>query len=395
MIVVDIINLSSSANTLLRERVIAMRQKGIDNRIVCIDGPYVAPLREAGIPVEVIDLPRGLDPVRLIRSTMQIASYLRRQRVDVVHTHCSVPGAVGRVAAWLARVPVVIHTVHGFHFQEDMPALIKWPSLLAEKALGLLTDTLLTQNKGDLALAERHGIGPPGRRTWIGNGIDLERFRPIARGPDGAAARSRLPVVICVARFEPVKNHALLFEVVELLRERGHDFVLRLVGSGQLEETLRTRARAAGMADRVEFLGYREDMPELLADADIAVLTSFKEGMPRAVLEAMAMGLPVIGTRVPGTREAIRDGETGYAICPDDTAGLVAALERLLVQPELRERMGARGREVALSDFDERPIVESLRNLYFNRLRRRVPARATHAPGARSERTGSTSRTGR
>ncbi|MEO6463131.1 MAG: glycosyltransferase family 4 protein [Candidatus Eisenbacteria bacterium] len=391
MIVVAVINLSSSANTLLRERVLALRQRGIDNRILCIDGPYVEPLRAAGIPIETIDLPRGLDPVRLVRSLLQVASYLRAQRVDVVHTHCSVPGAVGRLAAWLAGVPVVVHTVHGFHFQEDMPWFVKWPSRLAEKALGLLTDTLLTQNRGDLELAERYAIGPRGRRGRIGNGIDLERFRP----RDGRAVERAVPVVLCVARFEAVKNHALLFAVAQRLHERGRSFVLRLVGTGELEDSLRARAQSAGLADRIEFLGYREDMPELLEDADVAVLTSFKEGMPRAVLEAMAMGLPVVGTRVPGTREAIRDGETGFLVDPADVDGFAAALERLLLDPALRRAMGGRGREVASAEFDEGPIAEALRTLYAARLRARRPARATLAPGVRHERVGSSTRPGR
>jgi glycosyltransferase involved in cell wall biosynthesis len=369
MIVADLINLSSSANTLLRERVLALRRSGVDNRIVCMDGPYVAPLRAAGIPVEVVDLPRGLDPVRLARALFQIVRYLKAERVDVVHTHCSVPGAVGRVAAWLAGVPVIIHTVHGFHFREDLPWFVRWPSLWVEQALGRVTDTLLTQNRGDLDLAARHGIGPRQRRARIGNGIDLARFRP----SDVPSARPA-PVVICVARFEAVKNHALLFDAAERLAARGRAFVLRLVGSGPLEPAMRARAQQNGLSGRVEFLGYRDDMPQLLADADVAALASFKEGMPRAVLEAMAMGLPVVGTRVPGTREAIDDGETGFLVDVDDAEGFADALDRLLLDAGLRAALGRRGREKAIAEFDERPIAEALRLLYRSRLQGREPA---------------------
>ena len=385
MIVVDVINLSSSANTLLRERVLALRARGVDNRILCMDGPYVAPLRAAGIPVEVVDLPRGLDPVRLVRATVQIARFLRRERVDVVHTHCSVPGAIGRLAARLAGVPVVVHTVHGFHFQEEQPWWVRVPSLLAERGLGLVTDTLLTQNQGDLALAERHGIGPRGRRGRIGNGIDLARFQPVDKP---AAAGDARPVVLCVARFEPVKNHALLLEAAARLARRGRAFVLRLVGTGELEVDVRARVRALGLADRVEFLGYRDDMPALVAGADVCVLPSFKEGLPRAVIEAMAMARPVVATRVPGTREVVRHGETGFLVDPADVDGFAAALERLLFDPALRAQMGARARAVAEVEYDERPIAESLRSLYVARLRAIRPARLTPDPGARRERLG-------
>jgi glycosyltransferase involved in cell wall biosynthesis len=396
MIVVDVINLPSSANTLLRERVLALRRRGIDNRIVCMNGPGLDGLRALGIPVHVVDFPRGLDPVRLLVSLVRLVRYLRAERADVVHTHCSVPGAVGRVAAWLAGVPVVVHTVHGFHFHEDMPALRRAPWLLAEKALGLLTDTLLTQNRGDLALAERHGIGPRGRRGRIGNGIDLERFR--RRAPRSIGNTDGAPVVTCVARFEPVKNHALLLEMTARVVRSGTPLRLRLVGTGELEGALRARAEALGIAPVVEFLGYREDIPAILEGSDVAVLTSFKEGMPRAVLEAMAMELPVVATRVPGTREAIRHGYTGFALPPDDVEGLASALGQLLRDPALRAAMGTRARQVAEAEFDERPIAESLRTLYAARLREKRPARPARAARTREplhERLGSSSRTAR
>jgi glycosyltransferase involved in cell wall biosynthesis len=385
MIVVDVINLSSSAQTLLRERVLALRRRGIDNRILCMDGPYVEPLRADGIPVETVELPRGLDPVRLWRSLVRMRDYLRAERVDVVHTHCSVPGAVGRIAAWLAGVPVVIHTVHGFHFSDDLPWYLRVPSRLVEVALGRLTDTLLTQNRGDLALAERYGIGHAGRRGRIGNGIDLERFRPVV--PDADAPPPATPVILCVARFEPVKNHALLLDALARVRARGGNFRLRLVGTGELEGRVRATVAERGLADAVEFLGYRDDMPALLAAADLAVLTSPKEGMPRAVIEAMAMALPVVGTRVPGTCETIRDGETGILVEPNDPAALAAALERLLADPALRRTMGERGRQVALAEFDERPIADALRVLYQSRLRARAPqAGDSTLPGAARDR---------
>jgi glycosyltransferase involved in cell wall biosynthesis len=346
MIVVDIINLSSSANTLLRERVLALRAHGVDNRILCIDGPYVAPLRAAGIPVETVDLPRGFDPPRLARALLQIARYLRTHRVDVVHTHCSVPGAVGRIAAWLARVPVVIHTVHGFHAQDGMRWYVRWPSLLVEKGLGLVTDTLLTQNKSDLAIAERHGIGPAARRRLIGNGIDLERFdyarsrplptaaghpvrralragqesRPAVRG-DRAARRARLRLPAASGR------HGSARRTLSGARARA-----RPRGPGRVPRLSRRHARAAGRL--------RRRRP-----------ASFKEGMPRAVLEAMAVGRPVVGTRVPGTREAIKEGETGFLVEADDADGFADAVATLLRDAALRATMGSRGRQVAEEEF--------------------------------------------
>ena len=362
--IVDIINLSSSADSLLKERVLAMQASGFDNRILCADGPYVARLRRAGIPVHTVHLPRGLDPLRLGLALAEIATYLWRERIDLVHTHCSVPGVVGRIAAWLAGVPVVIHTVHGFHFHAGTPWVRGLPYLLVERLAGMVTDTLLTQNRSDLELAERFGIGPRRRRRWIGNGIDVGRFRPAPR-PRAAGE----PITItCVARFEPVKNHALLFEALRLLQARGETFRVWLVGEGLLRTRYEALCARLGIADRVTFFGYRDDVHELLARSDIAVLTSIKEGIPRAVLEAMAAGVPVVATRVPGTSEAVWHGETGLLVPLDDAQALAGALAHLIANPEVRSAMGARARAVAVRNHDERSVIGTLRWIYRARL---------------------------
>ena len=367
--IVDIINLSSSADTLLRERVRAMRERGFDNRILCMDGPQVAALRATGIPVHTVHLPRGFDPLRLLVALVEITAYLIRERVDLVHTHCSVPGVVGRIAAWLARVPVIVHTVHGFHLHEGMPCLLRRLTIGIEWLCGRITDTLLTQNHGDLGLAELYDIGPRERRRRIGNGIQLECFRPSLRAALGLATG---PITVtCVARLEPVKNHPMLFEAAAILRRRGEPIRLRLVGDGPLRAAYQERCRRLGIEADVEFLGYRSDIPELLAATDVAVLTSHKEGIPRAALEAMAMAVPVVATRVTGTQEVVRHGDTGVLVEPGDVDGLAGGL--------LRARMGARGRRVVLEEFDEQSVIESLRRIYQARL---LARRGVHpAPG--------------
>jgi glycosyltransferase involved in cell wall biosynthesis len=381
MRVVDVINLSTSADTLLRERVLALRASGIDNHIVCMDGPCVPAMRALGIPVHVVDMPRGLNPWKLAIVLAEITAHLRRIRPDIVHTHCSVPGLVGRLAAWLAGVPVIIHTAHGFHFHDRMPWLTRMPYVMGERLCGLVTDTLLTQTRADLDQANRFGIGPRARRRRIGNGIDLTRFRPTRRvRADG------VPTITCVARLEPVKNHRMLLEAAHLLKGRGTSFRLRLLGDGPLRSEYEALCRRLGIEAEVEFLGYRNDVVELLAESDLAVLTSYKEGLPRAVLEPMAMGLPVVATWAPGTNEAVRHGDTGLAVDIGDTQGLAASIQCLIDDPELRARLGERGRRVALEEFDESRIVDALRELYQTRLRdRSVGAEAPPRPGMGEE----------
>jgi glycosyltransferase involved in cell wall biosynthesis len=358
--IVDIINLSSSADTLLRERVLAMRARGIDNHIVCMPGPYVQTLRDAGIPVGTARFPRGYNPLKLAWSLFETVAYLRRVKADLVHTHCSVPGVVGRLAARLAGVPVIMHTVHGFHFHDGGRGFSHRLAIAVERFVGHFTGVMLSQNRADIEQAVRHGIVPRERLLYIGNGIDVDRF-PTAPVRGGEA---RTPILICVARVEPVKNHGMLIDAVRQLRDKGVDFTLWLVGGGSGRAALEARCAELGLAAHVRFLGYRDDIPQLLAQADIGVLTSLKEGIPRAALEAMVVGLPVVATRVNGTREVVRHGDSGFLVEVGDVAGLVAALERLLANPVLRAHMGERGRRVVLSEYDEADIVNNLERIY-------------------------------
>jgi glycosyltransferase involved in cell wall biosynthesis len=371
--IVDVINLSSSADTLLRERVLSLRAKGVDNRIVCIDGPYVKPLRDAGIPVDTVHLPRGLEPFHLVWSLLELIAYFRRVKPDLVHTHCSVPGIVGRLAARLAGVPVVVHTVHGFAFHDGSRGPGAALAIAVERFVGGLTDMLLSQNHEDIGRALHHRIVPRRRVRFVGNGITPDRFA--SERPQMLPGR---PVIVtCVARFEPVKNHGQLIEAAALLRDRGARFELWLVGGGDGRARCERQVEALGLADRVRFHGYRDDIPKLLSHSDIGVLTSLKEGIPRSALEAMASRLPVVATRVTGTREVVRHGETGLLVNVGDAAGLADALGQLIDNPALRVHLGARGREVVLAEYDEGSIVRRLERVYRESLERHgigVPA---------------------
>lgn len=375
--IVDIINLSSSADTLLRERVLSLRAKGVDNHILCIDGSCVPALRAAGIPVGTVHLPRGANPFMLVWALAEMVVYLRRVKPDLVHTHCSVPGIVGRLAARIAGVPVVMHTVHGFHFHEGSTPLARAFGVAVEKFVGRFTHVLLSQNRDDIEQAIRYDIVPRERLHYIGNGIALEEF-PLTRR---TATSGRAPVITCVARFEPVKNHTLLLAAARELAQRGAAFELRLVGGGEGRAGAEALCAEWGLSDHVRFLGYRDDIAALLADSDIAVLTSRKEGIPRAALEAMAVGLPVVATRVIGTREVVRDGDTGVLVELDDAGALADALVRLMSDPALRTSMGTRGREVVEAEFDEAQVVTRLERMYRDSLVRRgirVPAALAH-----------------
>ncbi|MCC6765163.1 MAG: glycosyltransferase [Deltaproteobacteria bacterium] len=203
-----------------------------------------------------------------------------------------------------------------------------------------------------IGLRPRHGI------HYVGNGINLERFAQRSAPP----TNPRL-VLLCVGRIEPVKNHPMLFRALATLR-RTHDVVLRLVGDGPLEGQYREDLARAGLADAVEFLGYRYDVPALTAAADVVVLTSVKEGIPRALMQAAAVGVPAVATDVKGSREVVVDGVTGYLVPLGDAERLTDRLDALLAAPALRAQMGLRAAAHAREHFDERRVAQRLVQTY-------------------------------
>ena len=361
--ILDIVNTDHAALNFLAYRVAWInRHSEFVNDIVCSPGPHLARLDVENTRITPLDIPRDVSPAGLAGLLGRLVSLMRAERYTIVHTHNSITGAVGRLAARLARVPLVIHTTHGFHFHENMSTLRRLPWVAAERWLSRFCDLLLCQNRQEVEEIRRLGIRPRQGVCHVGNGIDLSQFRPRARTPENAR-----PTLLCVARLEPVKNHAMLFRAFGILRRR-HDAVLKLVGEGPWAARYEQELAAAGLADAVEFLGYRYDVPELTAAADVAVLTSVKEGIPRALMQAAAVGVPVVATDVKGTREVVVNAQTGFLVPLDDAEALADRLGRLLDDAELRRQMGTRAVQYAREHFDEEQVVQRLVRVYRNAL---------------------------
>jgi glycosyltransferase involved in cell wall biosynthesis len=350
------------------------------NDIICTDGPHLPKIRVEGGTVTTMDIPRGMSPVGVSRLLRQLVDYLRAHPYAIVHTHNSITGVVGRAAARIANVPLVIHTTHGFHFHEHMNAVARWPYVAIERAMARLCDVLLFQNREEFEQLRPLGLRPRLGGYFVGNGINLEQFSPRPALPQNAR-----PVILCVARLEAVKNQQMLFRALELLQSRFKPEVW-LVGDGPLQSAYEKELRACGLADSVKFLGYRYDIPELTAAADVSVLTSLKEGIPRSLMQSMAVGVPVVATDVKGTREVVVDGKTGFLVPLGDAPTLAERIGRLLASPALRREMGARAVQHVRAEFCEEQVTQRLVEIYRRTLRtqglaERRPARpATFAP---------------
>jgi glycosyltransferase involved in cell wall biosynthesis len=361
--VLDIVNTDHAALNFLAHRVALINRSGeFRNDVVCSPGPHLTRVRLHGMQATPLPIPRRLDPIGIARLGVRLVRHLRAHPYTIVHTHNSITGAVGRIAARLAHVPVTVHTTHGFHFHEHMSRPVRAVYAGAERRLARWCDVLLAQSREEVDEIRRRGLRPALGVRHVGNGIDLRRFRARSALPENSR-----PVILAVGRLEPVKNHVMLFQALTMLRATPRP-VVWLVGDGPCRARYEAWLTHAGLADDVRFFGYHYDIPRLTAAADVAVLTSVKEGLPRALMEAAAVGVPAVATDVKGSREVVQHGETGFLVPLNDHAALAATLDALLAAPALRHAMGTRAAHHARVHFDEDRVADRLLDVYRDTL---------------------------
>jgi glycosyltransferase involved in cell wall biosynthesis len=286
---------------------------------------------------------------------------------DIVHTHQSKAGIIGRVAARRAGVPVIVHSVHILPFLN-----VSWPRrmlyLALERGVSPATDAYVAVAKGmrDANLAA--GLGTAERNFVVYSGMRLSRFRKAAPPPDVPSG----PMIACVAALEPRKRHAALLDVFAGHARRHPAVQLHLFGKGPEERALKDRARALGLGGRVHFMGYRPDVARWIAAADLCVLCSEREGLPRVVVQYVAAGKPVVVTHLEGIEEIVEDGVNGCVVGRDDFDGLGRAIDRLLRDPALRRRMAAASRTRDLTRWSVERMEPALDDILKDVLARKA-----------------------
>lgn len=353
---------------LLRSQVSYLLGRGYDVEMIASAGPHTPRLRADGFTVHNVRISRKIEPVRDLMSTLRLARLFRQQRYQLIRTHTSKAGFVGRLAARLAGVPLVVHTAHGFFFHENMGPLPRRIFQEIERLAGRWTDMLFLQSGEDYQSVLDYGLVPAEKARRLGNGIDLDRFDPAALRGGEAATQLRRELfgageyfmLLCVASMIERKGHVHLIRAVRRLRDSLPGLRVLLVGLGPLLETLRETVRSAGLDGIVQFAGYRDDVVQLMAAADVYVLPSLSEGMPRSIIEAMAMDCPVIASDIRGSRELVTNRQTGILFPPGDDATLADAIGQLAGDPDLKRRLGQAGRERALAEYDERQVFARL-----------------------------------
>ncbi len=325
------------------------------------EGPAGRQLAEAGAPVRGLRfLRRPIRPGRDLLALLELTAALRDFQPDLVSTHTAKAGWIGRAAAARLGVPA-IYTPHGLPVGDRMPGPRGALFRTAERIAARWARAIVCVCEEERRLALAHAIAPPERLLVIPNGV--------GEIPDGLRADpGASPVrVVCVARFEPPKDHAVLLRAAARLRDL--DWELELVGDGPLESASRALAGSLGIAGKVRFSGYCQDVATALSRAQVFVLSSRSEALPRSVLEAMRAGLPVVATDVGGLREIVDHGVNGMLTPLGSEEALGAALAGLIGDAGVRLRLGASARFTYEARFRLEPMIERTAAAYEMALR--------------------------
>jgi glycosyltransferase involved in cell wall biosynthesis len=302
------------------------------------------------------------------KALAKLYSLICRERPDIVHTHTTKAGFLGRLAARLAGVSIIIHTYHGHPLHGYYGPVRNWLLRRMERLLGCFADRLVTVSEQVKSELVAYGVAAAEKISVIPLGLDLDPFLR-SRGQRGKFRREMalaedIKLVGIVGRIFPIKNHSLFLESAALIsaREPGARFVI--VGDGVLRPDLQRQARDLGIADRVLFTGWRRDLPRIYADLDILVVSSDNEGTPVSAIEAMAAGCPVVATRVGGLPDLIDDRRTGRLVPPRDANALASAVLDLLLDPGAARELGRNAMEVVRKRFTETRLIGDMDHLY-------------------------------
>jgi glycosyltransferase involved in cell wall biosynthesis len=310
-------------------------------------------------------LQRRVNPFKDLFALAELFLFMKKNRIDIVHTHSSKAGIIGRFAAALAGVKIVIHTVHGWSFNDYQPFFVRVFYIWLERLASLCTDRLIVVSEHDKRRGLRCGIGENSQYTLIRYGIDYGSFcieDQAIKGELGIQENER--VVTMISCLKPQKAPQDFIRLASLVGKALPRVKFVLVGDGSLRRMVEREADTYGVKDRVIMTGWRHDVPRILSATDVLVLTSLWEGLPIAVLEGIACGKPAVATDTGGIREVLKNGESGFLVSARDTGAMSEKLIALLKDRELCSSMGQKGRSALGEEFTSARMVTSTLHMY-------------------------------
>ena len=371
---VQLLPLLSGVQTVTLEEFKRLDKERFELFVVCqCPGPLSEEAEKIGATCYFVpDLVREISPYRDLKALFSLWKLFNRIRPDVVHTHSSKPGVVGRIAAKISKTPVVMHTVHGFAFPAARGALEKFLYYVLEWLGSRFCNGVVVLKDDDRKITINDLRVPEGSVYLIPNGVDVVKYRPRLLDERRTLRRNVLGIgddvvaVGMVGRLWRQKNpECLLDAFASLVGKAGNQRVhLFFVGDGELRGELESLIESFNVSERVTLLGWRTDVPDLLAALDIFVLPSRWEGLSLALLEASSCGLPVVATDISGNRDAVIEGVDGMLFPMEDAAALAECLSVLISSPETRVRLGSAGREKILKSYRLDSRVKEMADLY-------------------------------
>ncbi|MFC1814699.1 glycosyltransferase family 4 protein [Thermodesulfobacteriota bacterium] len=322
--------------------------------------------------VTIISIPplvRKIDPCQDIRAFISLWRLIRREKPVIVHTHSAKAGILGRLAAKISNVPVIIHTPHGHVFFGHFGFLASKLFLLMEKIFDRLTDCVVALTEGEKKDYLKFSVSKKEKIVTIHSGVHINQFANakinINEKKKALGLKPTDPTVGTVGWLLPIKGPTYLLEAMADVWQTYPEVQLVFVGKGELEEKLKADALRMGAAEKVSFLGWRDDIPEIMQIFDIFVLPSLNEGMGRVLVEAMAAGKAVVASNVGGVPDLVKHGQNGFLAKPGDARDLSGWIEKLLLDKKMRAEMGAKG-EALSRNFSVEKMVDKIDKLYFS-----------------------------
>ncbi len=379
MKILHICAIAPTATILLQPQLKYFLSRKLTVGIVCSPGPELKELQQNGFQVHPVLMDRKISVNSNLKSIYQMAKIIRENQYDLVHVHTPIAAVLGRIAAKLAGVKRIVYTSHGFPFHDlSSPSQYRF-YFTVEKLTALITDLILSQNHEDIATAKKLSLCPPEKLRYLGNGIDIDRFKgdrldstaqQKLRKSLGIPETANL-IIGTIGRLTRKKGSAYLIEATAKLLPEFPNLHVLVIGAQlntdpePFQTELIERIHTLGIKEHVTLTGERHDIPELLDLLDIFTLPTFThEGLPRSILEAMSMSLPIVATDIRGCREAVVHGKTGLIVPPKNSDKLAEALRTLLSHPELRQAYGKAGRERVQAEYNEELVFQRLTVFY-------------------------------
>jgi len=324
-------------------------------------------------PIPIPSLVRRIDPARDLSTFFSLRRLVIREKPAIVHTHTSKAGILGRCAAKLAGVPTIVHTPHGHVFYGHFGPLASRSFLLVEKLLAFITDRMIALTESEREDYITFAVSNPNKIITIHSGVEVDHYMNVEVNVEEKKKTLGLDpkvlVVGTVGWLLPIKGPMYLLRAMERVWLSHPEIQLVFVGKGDLENELRKKASQIGVNKRVKFLGWRDDIPEIMHILDVFVLPSLNEGMGRVLIEAMAAGRPIIASNVGGIPDLVIQGENGLLVPAKDIKALAEGIEYLLENQSERIEMGEKGRKMA-TNYGVNSMVEKIDRLYLELLGR-------------------------